>query len=98
LGDEGFYTFLAMVGHCMKDSGEDCFEFPSIDDMVEGKLAYVKFGKACFMNHVNLTHSHIQRAYQWTRLCMKKYYFICVKVDKFIQIMGDSFEVHKEIV
>lgn len=91
LGDEGFHTFLGMVGHCMKDSGEDCFEFAhhnvSFDDIIGGKLTYAKFGKVGFKNRVNLTHSHIQRAYQWAKLCMKKHLGV--------SFLGTSFHMCK---
>lgn len=41
-------TFLSMVGYCLKDNGEDYFEFvihhnASFKDRNEGKLEYAKF-------------------------------------------------------
>ena len=47
--DEGLHTFLGMMGHCMKDNDKEHFEFVhynvSADDMNNGKMEYVKFGR-----------------------------------------------------
>ena len=47
--DEGLRTFKCMTRYCMKDNGEEHFEFvhynASMEDMNEGKLEYVKCGK-----------------------------------------------------
>ena len=76
--DEGFHNFLDMVGYCMKDNGEDCFEFVHHnvlgDDMNEGNMEYAKIGKVGLKNHVSLSHSNVlQRANQWAILCMKEH-------------------------
>lgn len=78
LEDVGLHTFLAMVGYCMKDNGEEHFEFVhnnvSTHDMNEGKMEHAKFGRMGLNNHVGLSHSNVfQRAHQWARFCMKKH-------------------------
>lgn len=44
-----YISFLGRMGYCVKDNGEEHFEFVhhnvSIDDMNEGKMEYAKFGK-----------------------------------------------------
>jgi hypothetical protein len=49
LRDEGLHTIKAMIGYCMKDSGEEHFEFVhhnvSVEDMNDGKMEYTKSGK-----------------------------------------------------
>lgn len=44
--DEGLHTFLGMVGYCMKDNGEDHFEFVhhnvSFDAINEGQTWHMK--------------------------------------------------------
>lgn len=63
LRDEGLHTFLGMVGYCVKDNGQDQFEFVhhnmSADDMNVGKMEYTKFGKVGLKNHVSLSHNNI---------------------------------------
>ena len=61
-----------MVGYCTIDNGEEHFECVhhniSADDMYEGKLEDLKFGKVGLNNRVSLSHSYsLQRAHQWTR-------------------------------
>lgn len=49
LRDEHFYTFLGMVGYCMKDNTEEHFEFVhhdvSTENMNEGEMEYAKLRK-----------------------------------------------------
>lgn len=73
--DEGLHIFLVMVGYFMKDNGHEHFEFVhrivSAEDMNEGKLEYVKFGKVGLNKRVSPPHINIlQRMHQWARLCM----------------------------
>lgn len=108
LQEEVMQTFLGMVGYCVKDNGEECYEFVhhniSSDDMNREKLDYAKFGKVGAKNRVSLFHSNIlQRSHLWTKFCMRKHLvvslhgklFICVKVKKLFEpYINDSFEVH----
>lgn len=103
-------TYLGMVGYCVKDSGEECFEFVHhniySDDMNREKLDYAKFGKVGVKNRVSLFHSNIlQRSHLWTKSCMRKHLgvplygklFICVKVETLFEpYISDSFEVHRD--
>lgn len=63
LRDEGLHTFGGMIGYCIKDNGEDHFEFlhynMSEDDMNEENMKYAKFGKVKLKNHMRLSHSNI---------------------------------------
>lgn len=44
-----YIIFLGMMGYCVKDNGEEHFEFVHhnvlADDMNGGKMEYAKFGK-----------------------------------------------------
>lgn len=47
----------------------------SANDMNEGKMEHVKFGKMELNICVSLSHSNIlQRAHQWPYFCMEKYW------------------------
>lgn len=66
----GCILFLDMVGHWMKDSCEEHFEFAhrnvSSKDVNEGNSEYAKFEKVGLKNRVNLSHNIIfQHAHQW---------------------------------
>ena len=78
LRDEGLHTFKGVIGYCMKDNGEESFEFVhhniSAEDMNDGKLEYVKLGKVGLNNRVSLPHSDVlQRAHQRVRFHMTKH-------------------------
>lgn len=67
-----------MVGYCMKDNGQDHFEFVHYnvfaEDRSEGKMKYTKFGKVGLKKCVSLSHNNIlQCAHQWARSRMKKH-------------------------
>lgn len=59
-----------MIGYCMKDIGEEHFEFVQhnvlANYMNDGKLEYAKIGHVGLNNSVNVSHSNIlQRVHQW---------------------------------
>lgn len=62
LRDEGLHTFLGMVGYCMKENGEEHFEFMRHcvgNDMNKGKTEYANFKKVDLNNCVSLSYSNI---------------------------------------
>lgn len=69
LRDEGLHPLLGVVEYCMKDNGEEHFEFVHhnvlVSDMNHGIMEYKKFGKVGLNNRVSLLHSNfLQRAHQ----------------------------------
>ena len=77
LRDGGLHTFLGMVGYCMKDKGEEHFEFVhrtiSMEDMNEGKLEYAKFRKFGLNSCETPYHRNILKmAHQWAQFPLKK--------------------------
>lgn len=69
LRDHVLHTFLGIIWYCMKDNGENHFQFVhhnvSINDMNEGEMEYVKFEKVGLKNYVSLSYSNtLQRIHQ----------------------------------
>ena len=68
-----------MIGYCVKDNGEEHFEFVhdnvSANDTNDGKMEYAKLGKVGLDNSASLSHYNVlQRGPQRACLCMKKHF------------------------
>lgn len=96
--------FLGMAGYCMKDIGEENFEFVHhnvfANNMNEGKLEYAKFIKVSLKNHASLSHSNILRAcfcIEKTPSCYSPWQFI-LHVQEWSNLpkshMGYSYEIY----
>ena len=63
LTDEGLQILKAMIEYYMKDNGEEHFEFVHhnvlVEDMNDGKMEYVKFGKMDLNNQLSVSHNNI---------------------------------------
>jgi hypothetical protein len=58
----GMHTYISVIGYCLKDQGEEHFQFchrnVSLEHMQKGVDEYVKYGVCFCKNKVYLTQQH----------------------------------------
>jgi hypothetical protein len=63
LGGQGLYTFVGLVGYCLKDAGEEHFKVIDLNvsnvEMNVGIDEYMKFGTTSTKKHVALSNLYI---------------------------------------